>query len=183
MLVIDDGGLEELTRRGAAVSEAVLDERIGSISTDDLATIIYTSGTTGRPKGCALTHGNLRTNVWQNLEALRPMLQPDEVSLQFLPLAHSLAKIITLVCLEWGAKVAFATDVARLPEEMAMVRPTMVVSVPRIFEKVFNGAQQKAHSRGPRGHLRQGGRGGHRVVARARPGRAAPDRARRARRI
>jgi len=148
VLVIDAGGLDELARRGETVSDLVLDRRIESISTNDLATIIYTSGTTGRPKGCALTHGNLRTNVWQNLEALRPMLQSDEVGLQFLPMAHSLAKIITMVCLEWGTKVAFATDVAHLPEEMAMVRPTMVVAVPRIFEKVFNGARQKANSEG-----------------------------------
>ena len=148
VLVIDDGGLEDLVRRGEAVSDSQLDGRIASISTDDLATIIYTSGTTGRPKGCALTHGNLRVNVLQNLDALGPMLQADEVGLQFLPLAHTLAKIITLVGMEWGVKGAFATDIASLQEEMAMVRPTMVVAVPRIFEKVFNGAEQKAHSEG-----------------------------------
>ncbi len=148
VLTIDDGDLEQLLRRGESVAEVTLDNRIESISTDDLATIVYTSGTTGRPKGCSLTHGNLRINVWQTLDALRPMLQADEVGLQFLPLAHSLAKVITLVGVEWGVKGAFATDLAHLPEEMAMVRPTMVVAVPRIFEKVFNSAQQKAHSAG-----------------------------------
>ncbi len=148
VLVIDDGGLEQLIRRGESVAETTLDNRIESISTDDLATIVYTSGTTGRPKGCSLTHGNLRINVWQILDALRPMLQADEVGLQFLPLAHSLAKIITLVGVEWGVKGAFATDLAHLPEEMTMVRPTMVVAVPRIFEKVFNSAQQRARAEG-----------------------------------
>ncbi len=148
VLVIDDGGIEDLVARGTSVTDSALDERIAAITTDDLATIIYTSGTTGRPKGCVLTHGNLRTNVWQNLDALRPMLQPDEVGLQFLPMAHSLAKIIALVGIEWGVKGAFNTDLGHLPEEMAMVRPTMVVAVPRIFEKVFNGAQQKAHAEG-----------------------------------
>jgi len=148
VLVIDSGALAELERRGHSVADDVLDARIAAITTDDLATIIYTSGTTGRPKGCVLTHGNLRTNVWQNLDAIRPMLQPEEVGIQFLPLAHSLAKIITLVGVEWGMKGAFATDLAHLPEEMAMVRPTMFAAVPRIFEKVFNGAKQKAHNEG-----------------------------------
>jgi long-chain acyl-CoA synthetase len=76
------------------------------------------------------------------------MLGPDDVSLVFLPLAHTLTKIIALVGTEVGHKLAFATDIAHLEEEMAMVRPTMVVAVPRVFEKVFNGAQHKAHAQG-----------------------------------
>ena len=144
--VIDDGGLDELARRGDGLDDTALDERIGAITTDCLATIVYTSGTTGRPKGCALTHGNLRTNVLQTLDAVRPMLGQDEVSLVFLPLAHTLTKIIALVGTEWGIKLAFATDLAHLQEELAMVRPTMVVAVPRVFEKVFNSAQRKAHA-------------------------------------
>ena len=146
--VIDDGGLDDLALLGDSVDDAVLDERIAALTTDRLATIVYTSGTTGRPKGCAITHGNLRTNVLQNLDAVRSMLEPDEVSLVFLPLAHTLTKIIALVGAEWGIKLAFATDIAHLQEELAMVRPTMVVAVPRVFEKVFNGAQHKAHAEG-----------------------------------
>ena len=76
------------------------------------------------------------------------MLEPDEVSLVFLPLAHVLAKIITLVGVEWGIKGAFATDMDALLEEFAMVQPTMIAAVPRIFEKVYNGAQQKAQAEG-----------------------------------
>ena len=101
-VVIDEGGLDDLVRRGESVDDATLDARIAAITTEDVATIIYTSGTTGRPKGCVLTHGNLRTNVWQNLDAIRSMLGPDEVGLLFLPLAHSLAKIITLVAIGVG---------------------------------------------------------------------------------
>ena len=143
-LVIDEGGLEALIGRGVDVSDAVLDERIANLTTDDLASIVYTSGTTGRPKGCMLSHGNLRANVLQNIDAVRSMLGPDESSLLFLPLAHVLAKIITLVGLEWGVKAVFATDIGHLQEELAMARPTMVVAVPRVFEKVFNGARHKA---------------------------------------
>ncbi|MGA3148704.1 MAG: long-chain fatty acid--CoA ligase [Acidimicrobiales bacterium] len=146
MLVIDDGALDELARRGEAVPESILDDRIHSLKAADLATIIYTSGTTGRPKGCALTHGNLRVNVWQTIDAIEGMLQPDEVSLVFLPLAHVLAKIITLVGVEWGIKGTFASDMGALLEEFAMVQPTMIAAVPRVFEKVFNGAQQEAQA-------------------------------------
>jgi long-chain acyl-CoA synthetase len=148
VLVIDDGGLGELARRGETVADAVLDERIRGLRAADIATIIYTSGTTGMPKGCVLTHGNLRVNVWQTIDAIGSMLQSDEVSLVFLPLAHVLAKIIVLVGVEWGSKGAFATDISALLEEFGMVQPTMIAAVPRIFEKVFNGAQQKAHSEG-----------------------------------
>jgi long-chain acyl-CoA synthetase len=146
--VIDEGGLDELAHRGETVRDALLDQRIAGLSTDHLATIVYTSGTTGRPKGCALTHGNLRTNALQNLDAVRSMLEPEEVSLVFLPLAHALTKIIALVGAEWGIKMAFGTDIAHLQEELALVRPTMVVGVPRVFEKVFNAAQHKAHAEG-----------------------------------
>lgn len=148
VLVIDEGALDVIERRGLDVDDAVLDERIAGITTDRLATIVYTSGTTGRPKGCVLTHGNLRTNAVQNVDAIRSMLREEETCLIFLPLAHSLTKIIALVCAEWGTRAAFATDVASLPEELAMVKPTLMVAVPRIFEKIFNSAQHKAHSEG-----------------------------------
>jgi long-chain acyl-CoA synthetase len=147
-LVISEGGLDELGRRGAAVADADLDERIAGITVDVAATVIYTSGTTGRPKGCVLTHRNLRTNVMQSIEALRTTLGNDEVTLLFLPLAHVLAKIIALACADWGIKVAYATDTNHLLEELPMVQPTMLVSVPRVFEKVYNGAEHKASSEG-----------------------------------
>ena len=147
-LVIDEGGLDELVARGRDVDDAMLDERIAGITADRLATIVYTSGTTGRPKGCMQTHRNLRTNVTQNLDAVQSMLGQDEVTLLFLPLAHTLTKIIALVCTEWGAKLAFATDLGHLPEELPMAQPTLLVAVPRVFEKVFNRAQHKATAEG-----------------------------------
>jgi long-chain acyl-CoA synthetase len=147
-VVIDEGGLDDLVARGRAVDESALDACLAAISVDQLATIVYTSGTTGRPKGCMQTHRNLRTNVVQNVDAVRSMLTDDETSLLFLPLAHTLAKIIALVCVEWGARLAFATDMAHMPEELALVRPTLVISVPRVFEKVFNKAERKAIAEG-----------------------------------
>ena len=147
-LVIDDGGLDELVERGATVDDQALDARMAAITVDQLATIVYTSGTTGRPKGCMQTHRNLRTNVVQNLQTMRSMLTDDETTLLFLPLAHTLAKAIALVCVEWGTKLAFATDMGHVAEELPLARPTLVVSVPRVFEKVFNKAQHKARSEG-----------------------------------
>lgn len=145
-LVIEDGALDELARRGVAAELAEVDERVAALTTDRIATIIYTSGTTGRPKGCVLTHGNLRANVWQNLDALRTMLQGDQRSLLFLPLAHALAKLVLLVGMEQGIEGAFATDIDHLVEELPMVGPTTVVAVPRVFEKVFDAARHKAYA-------------------------------------
>jgi long-chain acyl-CoA synthetase len=86
--------------------------------------------------------------VVQNIDAIRSMLEPDEVTLLFLPLAHALTKIIALVGMEWGVKLACATDADHLLEEMATVRPTMLVAVPRVFEKVFNKAKHTADEDG-----------------------------------
>lgn len=148
VLVIDDGDLERLVARGVDVDDAVLDARLAAVRADDLASIVYTSGTTGRPKGCVLTHRNLRTNVQQSLDAVRPMLREDETILLFLPLAHVLTKTIALVAVEWGATLAFATGLENLQEELAMVQPTLVIAVPRVFEKVYNGAHHKAVAEG-----------------------------------
>jgi long-chain acyl-CoA synthetase len=147
-LVIDEGGLDDLVARGRDVEDATLDERIAGLAADRLASIVYTSGTTGRPKGCMQTHRNLRTNVAQNLDAVRSMLRADEVTLLFLPLAHTLTKSIALVCIEWGAKLAFATDFAHFPKEVTLARPTLIVAVPRVFEKVFTAAQRQAAAQG-----------------------------------
>ncbi|HTN78292.1 MAG TPA: long-chain fatty acid--CoA ligase [Acidimicrobiales bacterium] len=146
--VIDEGGIDEMIDRGRDIAEAVVDERIAAITADRIATIVYTSGTTGRPKGCIQTHGNLCTNVEQNLGAVRSMLTDDETTLVFLPLAHTLTKAIALVCMEWGVKLAFATGLTQMPEELPLVRPTLVVAVPRVFEKVYDGAQHKAAAEG-----------------------------------
>jgi long-chain acyl-CoA synthetase len=148
VLVIDAGAIDDLVERGDGVDDADLDGRIEALTVDDVATIVYTSGTTGLPKGCVLTHGNLRANVAQTVDALHGMLRSDERTLLFLPLAHAFAKLIALVGVETGVKAAFATDMTRLADEMPLAQPTMIVAVPRVFEKVFTAAQQRAHAQG-----------------------------------
>ena len=103
------------------------------VEEDDLATLIYTSGTTGPPKGCMLTHRNLVTAATRVVESLQ---HPGDVVLLFLPLAHSYGRLAHQAAAHRGATVAFVADVARVPEAMSAVRPTILPSVPRVYEKV-----------------------------------------------
>jgi long-chain acyl-CoA synthetase len=145
VVTIDEGGLDEIEGEGEGVSDATIDERLAALGPDALATIVYTSGTTGRPKGCMLTHGNLRSNVTQTMDAIGPTIKPGDSTLLFLPLAHTLTKGTALFSTESGICDAFASDIAHLPEEFGMVRPTLICAVPRIFEKVYNSARHHAH--------------------------------------
>ena len=138
--------LEDLQALGIDVDDGDFDRRSVTLGPQDTATVIYTSGTTGRPKGCVLTHGNLCANVAQTVDAIGSEIRPDDVGLLFLPLAHSLTKGNLLFSLQMGVRTGFATDVAHLPEELAMVRATVIAAVPRIFEKVYNSAQHTAHA-------------------------------------
>jgi long-chain acyl-CoA synthetase len=148
VLVIESDDLDELADRGGEVSDAALDDRLNGIEPDQAATIIYTSGTTGRPKGCVLTHHNLQVNVDQVMDALAGSTGDYETALLFLPLAHVLTKTTAMYCLARGIRIAFGTSMANLPDEFAMVRPTMIAAVPRVFEKVFSKAQQTAEADG-----------------------------------
>lgn len=146
LVTIDEGGLDQLEHDGADIGDEAIDERLAALDIDALATIVYTSGTTGRPKGCMLTHRNLRTNVVQSLDAIGSALRPDDSALLFLPLAHTLTKTTALFVMEAGCQEAFATDIQHLPEEFALTQPTVICAVPRIFEKVFNSARHHAHA-------------------------------------
>jgi long-chain acyl-CoA synthetase len=107
--------------------------------------VIYTSGTTGRPKGCELTHGNFLFELGSAVDLLDEVFTEDACTLLFLPLAHVFARIIEIGVLMGRAKLAHTPDVTNLIEDLQVVRPTFVLAVPRVFEKVFNGASQRAH--------------------------------------
>jgi long-chain acyl-CoA synthetase len=142
--------LDTLRAAGADVGDEVITERSAAAKASDLATVIYTSGTTGRPKGCELTHANLLADVRNAFHG--PLAQvtetPDSSTLLFLPLAHVFARIIQVGCLEGGVVLGHCGDLNGLLPALASFRPTFILAVPRVFEKVFNTAEQKAASDG-----------------------------------
>ena len=145
---IDAGGLAELAAAGREVPESALAERRATVTADSLATIIYTSGTTGRPKGCQLTHGNL-LSVGRSASAVLPELfSPAGSTLLFLPLAHVFARFVEVACVESRVKVGHSADIKNLLADFGSFHPTFILSVPRVFEKVYNSARQKAHGDG-----------------------------------
>src|SRR6516164_4268387 len=135
-----------LAEAGAGISDDEVHQRRQSRHTADLATIIYTSGTTGRPKGCELTHGNLLADVRNVVRGWLPVIfeTPGASTLLFLPLAHSFARIIQVGCLEAGVVLGHTPSVANLLPDLASFQPTFLLAVPRVFEKVYNGAEQQA---------------------------------------
>jgi long-chain acyl-CoA synthetase len=137
--------LDAIASGGARVSAQQLDEHRQARAAADLATIVYTSGTTGRPKGCPLSHGNLLADVRNAVAALPEIFeQPGCRTLLFLPLAHVFARIIEIGVLEAGAVLGHWPDPATLATGLTEFRPTFLLAVPRVFEKVFESAQRQA---------------------------------------
>ena len=145
---IDAGGLEELAAAGREVPDTDLDARQTALGAHSLATIIYTSGTTGRPKGCELTHGNLLGTGRSASKVIPELFNADGATLLFLPLAHVFARLIQVACVETGARMGHTADIKNLLADFATFQPTFILSVPRVFEKIYNTAKQKAHADG-----------------------------------
>ena len=146
---IDDKAVETLVEAGGDVADEVLDERREAVRPDDLATLIYTSGTTGRPKGVVLTHRNLYAACRNAVEYLSALFKGDDAStLLFLPLAHVFGRMVEIAAFMARATLGHWADVKTLTDNLAAFKPTFLLSVPYVLEKVYNGARQKAHSSG-----------------------------------
>ncbi|WP_328995130.1 AMP-dependent synthetase/ligase [Kribbella sp. NBC_01245] len=149
ILQFEAGGIDDLVARGAAVSDEELDKRRTAVTPTDVATLIYTSGTTGQPKGCKISHLSFMDELGTATKILDELFDKNGAStLLFLPLAHVFARIIQVGCVMMRVKVGHSADVKNLVADLGSFQPTFILSVPRVFEKVFNSASQNAHSAG-----------------------------------
>ncbi|MBQ7808648.1 AMP-binding protein, partial [Rhodococcus sp. (in: high G+C Gram-positive bacteria)] len=144
------GVVEELTALGADISDEDVHARVAALKASDPATLIYTSGTTGRPKGCQLTHSNLIAESKGILDSnLGTLLKtPGVRTLMFLPLAHVLARAVSIASFDAGAALGHTSDIPNLVPTFGEFKPDFILSVPRVFEKVYNSARAKAHGDG-----------------------------------
>ncbi|EFG65383.1 AMP-dependent synthetase/ligase [Streptomyces sp. SPB074] len=146
---LDEDTIGALGAAGSDVPDSALAERAAAVSADDPATIVYTSGTTGRPKGCVLTHRNFFAECGNVVERLKPLFRTGECSiLLFLPVAHVFGRLVEVAALMAPIKLGHAPDIKHLTEELGTFRPTMVLGVPRVFEKVYNAARAQAQAGG-----------------------------------
>jgi long-chain acyl-CoA synthetase len=147
--VITDGDLDAVAAGGEGIDDGALAERRAALTQDSLATVIYTSGTTGRPKGCELTHGNFLNTSANCIRMLPDVVGvPGASTLLFLPLAHVFARLIQVLCVQGHVTLAHTPTITDLAGKLQSFGPTFLLAVPRVFEKVYTGAQQKAHAAG-----------------------------------
>jgi long-chain acyl-CoA synthetase len=134
--------MKQITSQGAENLDAEIEAHARSVAPDDLATIVYTSGTTGTSKGAMLTHGNIASNIQCSLAGFD--MRPGLVSISFLPLCHITARHVDFAMLYHGVTLAYCPFLDQLPASLLEVRPSLFVAVPRVYEKIYAKAEQKA---------------------------------------
>jgi len=141
--------LATLTHEGKDISDDEIAKRREKLKPETLATLIYTSGTTGKPKGVQLTHGNFLSECGNVVNGASDLfLKPGGSTLIFLPVAHVFGRMVQIGSITAGLHLAHCSDLTKLPSDLASFKPTFVLAVPRIFEKIFNGAEAKAQAAG-----------------------------------
>ncbi|MBC7723909.1 MAG: long-chain fatty acid--CoA ligase [Burkholderiaceae bacterium] len=145
---IDLGDLDKLVAQGVGVPDEEIERRRGLAVGSDMATLIYTSGTTGRPKGCIITHSNF-VELSRNAQLAVPeVVHPGSTTLLFITTAHIFARFISVLCIHGGVKVGHQPDTKQLLPSLATFKPSFLLAVPRVFEKVYNSSEQKAEAGG-----------------------------------
>ena len=142
--VFDDGAVADLVAAGADISAAEVESRRSAVGPEDISTIIYTSGTTGRPKGCVLTQSNFRFEVDNVVKSMPNLFDSTSSTLLFIPLAHVFGRVIQVGCIESGTVLGHTSDVKNIVAHLGEFKPSFLLSVPRVFEKVYNNARTKA---------------------------------------
>ncbi|HEY3630005.1 MAG TPA: AMP-dependent synthetase/ligase [Jatrophihabitantaceae bacterium] len=145
---IEAGAIDTVTAGGAEVTDEQVHKRREAVTVNDVASILYTSGTTGRPKGCQLLHLNFITEVNEVTTELDQLFNQQTSTLLFLPIAHVFGRVIEIGAIASGCTLGHTADVKNLLPDLAAFKPTFVLSVPRVFEKVYNTAKQRAHADG-----------------------------------
>ena len=145
---LESSDLSDLVDLGTKISDEVLEARRTSAGLQDLATIIYTSGTTGQPKGCELLHQGF-VDLSRNAQAVLPeVVCPGGSTILFLPMAHVFARFVSVLCIAGGVQVGHQPDAKSVAPAMQSFHPTFLLAVPRVFEKVYNSAEQRAEAGG-----------------------------------
>lgn len=148
--IFAENAFADLAAKGASVTDEELEERRTHAQPHDPATIIYTSGTTGQPKGCVLTHSNMLAEVDTLVEGIPEIFKAPEAStLIFLPLAHVFGRLIQVAMVRGQVTIGHCPNPASLLRDLESFKPSFLLAVPRVFEKVFNGAGAKAHAASP----------------------------------
>ena len=140
--------LTELKKRGKEISDTALEQRRTAAKIGDLATIIYTSGTTGKPKGCELAHRGFIELSKNACLDLSDVIVEGRSTVLFLPLAHVFARFVEVLCVEGGIRVTHQPDARNVASSLESFKPEFLLAVPRVFEKVYNSAEQKAEAGG-----------------------------------
>jgi long-chain acyl-CoA synthetase len=145
---LESSDLSDLIDLGTKISDEVLEARRTSSGMQDLSTIIYTSGTTGQPKGCELLHQGF-VDLSRNAQAVLPeVVCPGGSTVLFLPMAHVFARFVSVLCVAGGVQVGHQPDAKNVASAMQSFHPTFLLAVPRVFEKVYNSAEQRAEAGG-----------------------------------
>jgi long-chain acyl-CoA synthetase len=142
--LFDEGAVDTLVASGSGVSDDEVQARRAAVGPEDISTIIYTSGTTGRPKGCVLTQSNFRFEVDNVVASMPNLFDYKSSTLLFIPLAHVFGRVIQVGCIESGTVLGHSSDVKNIVATLGDFKPSFLLSVPRVFEKVYNSARTKA---------------------------------------